>query len=248
MRKVCWLFVLSLVLSGCATKLPMGVDSTTESLDLKGQSLLLLTVDISRQEPSRFKPLPHLLQLATVDASGVTGNGYAAFLDGDSEISIDEAKKIHVYRFLAPEGQIGISGIYGYARAFPMNGTFHVPLRMQVPVDKSSVIYLGRVEAILRPRAEDEYRAGEVIPLIDQAVTGMSTGTFDVQLKDQSAVDVPLLRSTFPALASEKIVTRLVPIVDREYLDRSWQGQDMSGVDPYKNSRKAGQAEPPSRK
>lgn len=239
MKKISLLFLLGLLLSGCASRMPVGVDTDTQALDLNEKSLLLLTVDLSRKEASRFQPVPKSLMVGTVDAKGLVSDVKALAMDGDGEIRVSGDRTLYVYRFVVPEGKIGITGITGVAKAFPLVGLFYVPLGMEVPVTKQSVIYLGRVEAILRPREDNEYRAGGLIPLIDQAATGMSTGTFDVRLKDNSATDLPLLRSTYPALASAKIVTKLVPVIDREYVDRQWRGEDMAGVDPYKNSRKA---------
>jgi hypothetical protein len=244
LKKIFLLFLLALTMAGCANRLPMGIDSSTSSLDLNEKSLLLLTVDLSRKEPSRFQPVPQTLWLGTVDAAGTVTNARMLGLDGDGWISVSDDKTLYAYRVLVPEGTTAITGISGLAKAFPVIGRFYVPLRMEVPVGKPSVLYLGRVEALLRPREDNEYRAGDVIPLIDQSVTGMSSGTFDVQIKDKSATDLPLLRSTYPALASAKIETKLVPVVDREYVDRTWRGEDVSGVDPYKNSRKAALAQP----
>ena len=243
MKKACLLFLLALMMTGCANRLPMGVDASTKSLDLNEKSLLLLTVDISRKEPSRFQPVPQTLWVDTVDASGNVGKARLLSMDGDGTISLGDDKTLYVYRLAVPEGTTRLTAISGLAKAFPVVGHFYLPLRMDVPVGKPSVLYLGRVEAVLRPREDNEYRAGDVIPLIDQSVTGMSSGTFDVQIKDKSATDLPLLRSTYPALASANIETKRVPVVDHEYVDRTWRGEDVSGVDPYKNSRKAMPAE-----
>jgi hypothetical protein len=228
---------LSAFLVGCAS-VPMGVNSSTKGLELNDKSLLILMVDISRQEASRFVPVPQSLFFGSVDDSGAKKDAKVLALDGDGWISLNGEKTLYAYRLLVPEGTTVISGISGLAKAFPLIGKFYVPLDMRLPVTKSKVFYLGRVEAVLRPRADNEYRAGDVIPLIDQSATGMSTGTFDVRVTDQSSVDLPLIRSTFPALASVAIESRLVPVVDREYVDMKWRGEDVTGVDPYKKSRR----------
>ncbi|MFY9330046.1 MAG: hypothetical protein WAO76_18815, partial [Georgfuchsia sp.] len=131
--------------------------------------------------------MPQTLLISTVDANGTVGKPQLLGLDGDGWISVSDDKTLYVYRFMVPEGTTEITGITGLAKAFPVVGKFYVPLKMQVPVGKPAVLYLGRVEAVLRPREDNEYRAGGVIPLIDQAVTGMSSGTFDIQLEDKSA-------------------------------------------------------------
>lgn len=235
---------LSLIVVGCAS-LPIGVDSGTQKLDLKDKTLLLVTVDISRKEASRFVPIPRSLIIGSVDASGAVKDAKPLALDGDGWISLNDEKTLYAYRFLASEGTTELSGITGQAKAFPLVGNFYVPLGMRVPVSTPSVVYLGRIEAVLRPRADNEYRAGGVIPLIDQSATGMSNGTFDVHIADRSKEDLPLLRSAYPALATVNIETKLVPVVDREFVDMQWREEDVTGVDPYKHSRKALQPSPP---
>ena len=235
-----WMAVLAmglLVLGGCANKLPMAVDSETKTLDLSDKSVLLLMVDIERKEPSRFKPEPHFLIVGKLDEKGQSVDQKIVSMDGDGEFEINDDKTRYLFRIPAPEGTARLPSIYGQAKAFPLVGQFFLPVGMDVPVKKGAVIYLGRLEAVLRPRADNEYRAGSVIPLIDQAATGMSGGTFDINLVDRSSEDLPLIRKAYPALANTVIETKLLPIPDRDFLDRQWAGEDMTGFDPHKGSR-----------
>lgn len=232
-----WLVSLALgllMLGGCASKLPMAVDSETKALDLSDKSVLLLMVDIERKEKSRFVPEPIFLNVGKLDADDKFVDGKIQSVDGDGEFEINDDKTRYLFRVPAPEGKTSLSGIYGQAKAFPLVGQFSLPVGLQVPVKKGSVVYLGRLEAVLRPRADHEYRAGAVIPLIDQAATGLSGGTFDIKLVDRSAEDLPMIRAAYPVLANTPIETMLLPIPSREYLDRQWAGEDMTGVDPYK--------------
>lgn len=230
-----------LLLSGCAIQ-PMAVNSKTESLKLDDKSVLLLTVDISRKEESRFQLEPRFMRAGLLDAKGSPTDEKMFRLDGDSRIEVSQQKSIYTFRIPVSEGMTGIQQVTGVAAAFPIVAQFILPVGMQIPVANGKVIYLGRLEAVMRPRADNEYRAGPVIPLIDQAASGISGGTFDIKLVDRSDQDVPLIRNTYPALAKLPIETKIVPIPDREYLDRQWAGEDMTGVDPYKGSRKEGVA------
>lgn len=225
-----------LALGGCASKLPMAVDSETKALDLSDKSVLLLMVDIGRKEKSRFVPEPYFLSVGKLDSDGKFTDGKIQSVDDDGEFEINDDKTRYLFRIPAPEGKTNLPGIYGQAKAFPLVGQFSLPVGLEVPVKKGSVIYLGRLEATLRPRTDKEYRAGAVIPLIDQAATGLSGGTFDIQLVDRSAEDLPMIRTAYPVLANTPIETMLLPIPDREFLDRQWAGEDMTGVDPYKGS------------
>ena len=234
-----WLASLALgllALGGCATKVPMAVDSETKALDLSDKSVLMLMVDIGRSEKSRFVPEPYFLNIGVLDKDGKFTEGKIQSMDGDGEFEINDDKTRYLFRIPAPEGKTNLPNIYGQAKAFPLVGQFSLPVGLDVPVKKGSVIYLGRLEAVLRPRTDKEYRAGPVIPLIDQAATGLSSGTFDIKLVDRSAEDFPMIRKAYPALANTPIETMLLPIPDRSYFDRQWAGEDMTGVDPYKGS------------
>ena len=78
----------------------------------------------------------------------------------------------------------------------------------------------GRLEKFQKGKRDGEFRAGPLIPLLDQAATGVSTGTFDVVLDDASATDIALFRSMFPALGEMPIETTLLTPFDRARVER----------------------------
>jgi hypothetical protein len=62
------------------------------------------------------------------------------------------------------------------------------------------------VEAVRRERKEDtELRAGPLFPLLNQAVTGFSGGTFDVTIRDAYDDDLARLRKVYPALGKLEV-------------------------------------------
>ncbi|MBS0338908.1 MAG: hypothetical protein JSS56_00170 [Proteobacteria bacterium] len=91
-------------------------------------------------------------------------------------------------------------------------------------VPPQSVVYLGRISAHLRDRKDTEFRAGSLIPLIDQAALGISNATFDVAVSDQSSVDLPRFKQEFAALRTQAIQTQLLPAYDRGVFDRAFSG------------------------
>jgi hypothetical protein len=92
------------------------------------------------------------------------------------------------------------------------SGLFRVDAPFRVEPGKA--VYVGRIEALRRERKrDDEPRAGSVIPLIDQAVTGFSGGTFDVRVVDAFDADVALLKSGFAPLANVQIDKALMGTV-----------------------------------
>lgn len=79
---------------------------------------------------------------------------------------------------------------------------------------------------------DHEYRAGELIPLVDQAVTGLSTGTFDIELRDMSEEDLRIMQEAYPAIRGVPIKKELAKIPDRFILDRQWRGEDSEKISP----------------
>lgn len=95
---------------------------------------------------------------------------------------------------------------------FPISGTFAVPVYSKFELRPRSVVYLGRVEAVVRERKDDsELRAGPVIPLIDQAVVGASGGTFDVKIFDNYDEDLAAFQKKHPFLDRYQVEKAVLP-------------------------------------
>jgi hypothetical protein len=112
----------------------------------------------------------------------------------------------------------------GQIKAFPFYGIFMVPLLLDFEVAPHSVTYIGRITAKLRPRQEGEFRAGPAVPLIDQAVAVMSSGTWDITVEDRAKEDISLFWTHYPALATMPINSDPLPPSDRmavqQWLDK----------------------------
>ncbi len=82
-----------------------------------------------------------------------------------------------------------------------------MPLYKKISLDEKQFIYFGHVDAVVVDRSrKDQLRAGPVIPLIDQAVVGASTGTFEIDIKDNYDDDIKFLREKFSYLSDIEIV------------------------------------------
>ena len=72
-----------------------------------------------------------------------------------------------------PAGRYMLRELFGTARVFPIRGTFGAPVFMPFELSPGGIVYLGRIDATIRARrGDDELRAGPLVPLIDQAVSG----------------------------------------------------------------------------
>lgn len=112
---------------------------------------------------------------------------------------------------LAP-GKYKLQEIRCLASAFPFNGFCTVPMGSTIKIDKpGEVLYLGHINATIRDRQENELRAGPIIPLIDQAATGMSGGSFDVVVEDRFDTDLERFRKTYASVRNINIQKSLLP-------------------------------------
>ena len=109
------------------------------------------------------------------------------------------------------------------ASSFPIHGSFFAPLHTTITVGEPGVYYLGHVNATVRERKGEEFKAGPSIPLIDQAIAGASGGTFDIDITDGFDKDEALFRAKFPALAGVKITKAILPAFDRAKAQAWWQ-------------------------
>jgi hypothetical protein len=236
MRKFAWLAVLFLV--GCANTSPMAVNKKTKDLDLNSKSVVLMTIDLARPEASRYVPVPLWVDITRLDGSAGTARQVFK-VDGDAGSIRSKVHNKFMFRFALEPGKYELNTVFGTAKAFPFNGFFQVPLMMQVNVTPKSVTYVGRVNALLRPRVGNEFRAGSVIPLIDQAATGISGNTIDITVVDASQEDVAEFKSTFPALATTEIRTELLPAFDRPKVQAWWENDGKAAAKPEEKTSDA---------
>ncbi len=220
MRKLGLLLgLVAVFLMGCAA--PMALDKNTTELDLKEKSVVLLTVDIDRQEASRYHPRGSLI---TVYAEGEDRKRLVFDIKGEKPVQVGD-RKLAVVSLPLAAGKYRIHSIMGLAKAFPFTGTFFIPLRTEITVEPGVVVYGGRVSAMLRPRVANEFRAGPVIPLIDQAATGMADGTWDVSIRGEAAKDLPVLRSVLPVLQKHEIKVSPWPAFDRKKVQAQYDAE-----------------------
>ena len=216
--------IVVLALSGCATVNHMAFDNEATNVDTRSKSVVLMTLDIGRDDDSRFVPEPLVVKLERPDAQ--TKEERQNFKLDTSDDSIEEnGHRVFLLRMALAPGPYTLFEVFGRARAFPINAFFVVPVMASLDVPGNSVTYVGRITARLRPRSETEFRAGPVIPLLDQAIAGISNSTWDITIDDRYDHDLVLFRDNFPALSRASIGRRLLPPFDRALVQRRWDGE-----------------------
>ena len=94
-------------------------------------------------------------------------------------------------------------------------GFFQIPVFRDIIVEKNKISYLGRIDAVLRERKENEFAAGPATPFIPQANTGIAKGTFDISIQDEYQIDQHYFISKYPALADQKIEKNIISPWDK---------------------------------
>lgn len=210
-------------LAGCATVNPMAFDKDAKTIDTSEKSVVLMAVEVSRSDDSRYVPKPFVVKLEQPNAQSKEERQNFK-LDEDEDTVKEGDRIVYLTRMALKPGQYKLGDVTGQAKGFPFIGTFVVPLLMDLEVKPNSITYVGRLTAKLRPRQGEEFRAGPVIPLIDQSVTGLSGGTWDVTTEDLSEKDLALFRSNFPVLTTATIENAPLPPFDRAAVQRWWEG------------------------
>ncbi len=217
--------IASCALGACATVNTMAFDKNAKTIDITQKSVVLLAIDVSRPDGSRHVPNPIVVRTEKPNAQ--TKEERQNFkLDRETDTVVEDGRTLFLARMALAPGQYRLMDIFGDANAFPFIAAFSVPLLQNLNVTPNSIAYVGRVTAKLRPRQEGEFRAGPLIPLIDQAVSGMSTSTWDIAVDDMYARDVPLFKATYPALAAAIVESSPLPPFDRAAAQRWWDGQE----------------------
>lgn len=216
--------LLAIVLSGCATPTKMAFQDDNQRLIENGKPIFLMTATIKNTFKERFQPRLLVVNVEKPNATQASDRINFTMDDkGRNETDSLETGNNYLLRMELEPGQYEIRGLTSLARAFPIQAMYFAPLHSALEAKEPGVYYLGHVNASVRERQGEEFKAGPSIPLIDQAVGGASTGSFDIEITDQQATDESLFRSKFPALSGVTIQKAILPSFDRPKAQQWWE-------------------------
>lgn len=208
--------ILIFTVSGCATH-KMALTPNQASLDTSTKSIGLLSVKISNKNKPDYKiplygihivPKP-LAQTSSGDANGANlyNNVYKAASAYKTEGDIYYE---YLLSFDLENGPNTFIDMWAFYDSFFVAASAFIPLNMEVPIKPNSVTYLGHLNVVLRPKASGEDCAG-MLPLIDAAIVGFSSGTFDVKVEDRFEEDIQSFSSAYPALKNIQVDKSILP-------------------------------------
>lgn len=190
--------------SGCASvnKMPLN-DSVTE-LDTSQKSILLGRITI--QNKNKLNHQPKLL------AVFIKKDGKDFSFTKPSLISeVDNESKEYIFSLASESGVAELNFMRFLRQAFLINGMADLQFKQNIVIPDNEIVYIGNINASIIPREEGQPRAGSIIPLIDQSVTGFSSGTFVVGISDNYDEDIELMTKKFPYLAGKTITKMILP-------------------------------------
>lgn len=205
------------LLAGCAPG--MSLKSTTPAVDVGKQSLLLLSVQVANGKVPAC--IPEAAQFV-VEGAGGQSLTFRADQEGLVANRVERNYNRYVMRVALDPGAYTVRGVGGICRMFPFTGNWFLPIHGEIEVPPGQVVYAGRVTGVTRDKTDADFRAGQMIPLIDQATVGFSNGTWDVTISDASADDLPAMKQAFPALQAVSVRTLILPPFDRREAYTWW--------------------------
>lgn len=223
-RIIGWtLAFLALTLTGCATRTKMAFEDDTQKVTETSKPIYLMTATIKNNYKPSYQP--NLIVVNVEKAGAKEAADRLNFTMDDKAVNkavAADAGNSYLLRLELEAGRYEIRGLTSQSMSFPFVAMFFTPLHAPLDVSKPGVYYLGHVTATVRERQGEEFKAGPSVPLIDQAVAGASSGTFDVEISDRFATDEAVFRAKFPALNGVAIQKALLPAFDRAKAQQWW--------------------------
>ena len=204
-----FLCVIVFMLGGCATMKPPALSSDTNTIDVSKESIALLTVKIANKYKTSYQPN---IKSVFVRSNGEKDREKYSCKVGEKYNEVENSFNEYLISFQLPAGTYKLRVLFATSGIFPVTGMFFVPVYSSFSIAPNKIIYLGHIEANVKERTNDkELRAGPVVPLIDQAVTGASGGTFVVTITDLFEDDIKLFQKEYPYLKQYQVDNLTLP-------------------------------------
>ena len=219
------LLLLILLISGCATPTKMAFDNADFQLN-NSKTLLLLTANLENHYKPNYQP-----NLVVVNVEkAVVNNSEDRInftIDDNAKAKMKDGSKNGRYLISMEleNGDYVLRGLTSNSSKFPITGFFFTPIHEALNLTKPGIYYLGHLDASVRERKDNEFKAGSSIPLLDQFVVGASGGTFDVQITDQWSVDQGYFLEKYKKLHGMKIKKSILPSFDQDRAQTWWENQ-----------------------
>lgn len=195
------LLFIALGISGCATSMPL-TKNTTE-LNITKKSITIMSLKISNKYVPSYQPN---VRIVTILQNGRTS---AKVRVEETYNKVEGEFNEYLLSFQLSPGRHKIGEIMGGSGIFPFVGHFKFPMDAEFELASNTITYIGHVEMVNRERKNGEPRSGGIFPLLDQAATGFSGGTFDITVSDNYVKDINYFKDKYPSIGEYEIKSNI---------------------------------------
>jgi len=192
------------LLSGCANVSKMPLQESATSVDLSSKTILVGKVNIKNENTKSWQPDLHSIFLKR------DGKKYS-YIKPTRTSKTPNVGKEFLFSLASEPGNAELNFMRFFSRSLLINGTGEIQFKQELNFPESGIAYIGNIDATIVARQPGEPRAGSVVPLIDQAVTGFSNGTFVVKVTDNYEEDIQLILEKYPYLKDQEIKKMILP-------------------------------------
>ena len=202
----------------------MALSNDSDVASNAGKPIHLMTATLRNNYHTTFQPK---LLVVNVEKSGAQNSEDRLNFTMDdkarNESDSPTTGSSYLLRMELDQGEYVIQGLTSRTLTFPIIGYYFAPMHETLKSAGQGVFYIGHVEATIRERQGNEFKAGPTVPLLDQAVAGASGGTFDIEISDQWDKDGPQFLAKFPTLSAVTVQKNILPPFDRAKAQQWWE-------------------------
>jgi hypothetical protein len=222
----------ALLFAGCTTEKGMANLDNPAVPSQTGKSVYLMTVTLRNTFVTSYQPRLFSVKLAKKTSSE---NQHFITFEPDPQ-SRSESNSVatgcsYLLRMELEPGTYTLVGLNCLGQSLMMNADFFVPIAARLKTPAAGAFYLGHIEATVRERKGDEFRAcGARLPTQEQRLTGAWGGTFDVVITDEWTADAAKFGAKFPAIATMNVQKDLLPAFERGRIQAWWEKNAFNDV------------------
>lgn len=224
--KLIGLLASIILVTGCTTPTKMALSNDSETVSKTGKPIFLMSATLRNTYKTSYQPKLLFVNVERPIAKDSADQINFALDDGDKgkfESDSPNDGNSYLLRMQLEQGEYVIQGLTAHANSFPIFGSFFAPIHATIKSSEPGVYYLGHIDATVRERKGNEFKAGPSIPLLDQAASGASGGTFDIEISDQWEKDESKYQDKFPALKGVAVQKAILPPFDRANAQQWWE-------------------------
>jgi len=205
------LLILVVFGSGCAIKTQMPLTKNSLDINIQKEGIAIMTLKISNQYVPSYQP-----DVRVIEVTELGQTDKKSFKVDEAYDRMKDQYNVYLISFQLSQGKYKIGRVLGVSGFFPVTGHFEFPIDAEFKIRSKKITYIGYVEMINRGKKSGEPRSGGIFPLIDQAVTGFSGGTFDIVISDRYNEDIKVFKESYPFIKSHEIKKDIAVLINRK--------------------------------